>query len=268
MIPPDVCYNGCCQSNPCMNKATCIEKCQTFKDKFECQCPPNFMGKYCERNLTYSACLDIAKNSNQLPKSGVYEIVRSDNGIIFPVYCTFELNKAWTLIESFSLDNINKFQNLTFNTHGFSNIKPPFWENYRIGIWRIKYVHSKSTLFAATCDFPKRTGRSLIPDFLLGSLKDVDFITETSINGCRKYMKIDIRGRKCSNCTAYTVYGGAESYHFHIDMNDKSSSALCDLKPFEGGLHEYFGYYKSPNSEFLCTTTHESTTQWWLGQEY
>ncbi|XP_028512684.1 uncharacterized protein LOC114574399 [Exaiptasia diaphana] len=46
LMPPGVqCYNGCCRSQPCLNGGTCIEHCDSPKEKFTCSCNYKFHGK-------------------------------------------------------------------------------------------------------------------------------------------------------------------------------------------------------------------------------
>ena len=130
-------------------------------------------------------------------------------GNYFPLYCAFEPKIAWTLIESFSLANTNTFKNLPFHVHRpISNNRPSTWENYRMGSNRRAHFQIMSTLFAATCDFPKRVGGSMVNDSLKGRLDDFNVVQEKSLDGCKKYTSINIKGVDCSNCTAYTVSGG------------------------------------------------------------
>ncbi|KAK3707603.1 hypothetical protein QZH41_017866, partial [Actinostola sp. cb2023] len=267
MVQPGVCYNGCCRSQPCMNGGTCVEHCHTPKHKFTCTCPKLYWGKVCEKKLT--SCVDVlqAVAVGQTPQNGVYNVYRVINGKtdIFPLYCAFSSpNNAWTLIESFSRANKDKFKTKPFyKTNYYNNYSPTNWELYRIGLKGITYIRTTATLFRATCDFPNRVG-SLTPDFLLGNLSDVDITSPNELfdGGCKKYLHVNILGNKCVDCTAATyVYF---DQHIHIDV---SWNTKCDFRPAMQKSLDSFGYYDTYSNISKCTATQQSTTQWWLGAQ-
>ncbi|XP_020892493.1 uncharacterized protein LOC110231784 [Exaiptasia diaphana] len=265
--PPMVsqgCYNGCCRSQPCMNGGTCVEHCNSPKNKFTCICQKWHHGKICEK--TISSCMDVRSASSMIPKDGVYELKRFDNRAIIPVYCAFQDDprQAWTLIESFSR-NQSLFKGTPFYIGNTQNRNlPPSWDLFRLGLLRVQYFRRRSTLFRATCDFPNRM--SLTPDLLIGRLSDVDIINEKDIAGCRRYKFIDIRGHNCTNCTANTRHGTSFSWHFHLDITHQGDG--CDFHPpVTVQDADNFGFYDDIDGASKCTATPQSTTQWWLGEE-
>ena len=76
----------------------------------------------------------------------------------FQVYCDLdgEVDFVWTLVESFSLGNINHF-----NTKRFVNDYPVNeddvtinWQSYRLSLSRMQSIVDVSTHLRATCNFP------------------------------------------------------------------------------------------------------------------
>lgn len=261
MLQPGHCHNKCCQSQPCQNEGSCIEHCKSPKEKFTCLCPNGYYGKVCENE--FHSCKDILLFHKTLPKDGVYQLRNKQSNRLISVYCAFNApNQAWALIESFSLEN-NFFKSSPFfETFGINYDLPPSWENFRMIRGRMTYISSLSTLFRATCDFPKRSSSSLTPDLLIGELREVNLISE-HIDGCKRFMFIDIKGHQCRNCTAFTYQGGTVNAHFHIDVTHNR----CEYKPPILFNTDNFGYYGSIDKTFTCTLAANSTTQYWLGQE-
>jgi len=261
MVQPGVCYNGCCRSQPCMNGGTCVEHCHTPKKKFTCSCPKLYWGKVCEK-INISSCMDVMVAASTVPSNGVYRITRSENNTVVPVYCAFKSpNQAWTLIESFSLENNLIFQSKAFHQDFPRSDVTPNWVDYRMSLSNMKYIRDKATKFRATCDYPKRVG-SLAPDYLLGELSQLDIISdEVIIGACTTFLHINIRGNTCFKCTAPIYKLPIE--HIHIDPNTN-----CDFRPQDDVAGaDHFGFYMIVNPKSKCTATQQSTTQWWLGEQ-
>jgi len=195
-------------------------------------------------------------------------ITLPDNNTHFRVCCDFEgPNVAWTLIESFALSNNTKFSSPFLKWDADINylMEPDmdYWGAYRLAVNQMRYMRSKSGLFRATCNFPRRNG-TLTPDLLIGSLSDVDIFNTTGYISCKKFKFIDIRGYQCTNCTALTYHG--DQGHFHIDVTHTYPS--CDFQVKVSKLNsDSFGSYAVTDDVFKCTQTPTSTTQWWLGEE-
>ncbi|KXJ17614.1 uncharacterized protein LOC110233554 [Exaiptasia diaphana] len=263
MVQRGSCYNGCCRSQPCKNGGTCVEQCTSPKEKFACRCPLGFKGKICEKSP--SSCMDILIASTTTPKKDVYRIQRDDKRNYIQVYCAFEDNKAWTLIESFSREN-KEFKNKPFSIDYGRNLgNVPSWNGYRVRLDRMKYFHNKSTLFRATCNYPNR--ESLTRDLLIGRLSDVDiFNKEGQVNECKRYISIDIMGHTCKSCSALTAFGPINPRHIHLDV----TTQRCEFKISQPDINDStdcFGHYHTVDERFTCTAMNTSTTQWWLGEE-
>lgn len=72
------------------------------------------------------------------------------------------------------------------------------------------------------------------------------------------------QGNWMQNCTAFTVYG--EVFEFHID-SWATDPVSCDFNGQDGEVHseDNFGYYENTNPAFRCSSSPESTTQYWFG---
>jgi len=210
--------------------------------------------------------MDVMQSSPTIPQDGVYLINRTDiENNQFPVFCDFEApNRAWTLIETFSLENNADFKDKPFTIlYRVNQQKPTNWPSFRFGQSKMKYIRSNSSLFRATCDYPNRNG-SLVPDLLIGSLSNLDIVNEGDFGECRKFRLINIRGHQCTNCFAYVIHGKSPAFHLHLDVTWN----YCDfVPPFQTQNEDLFGFYSTTGNGFKCTETPQSTTQWWLGQE-
>ena len=265
MVQSGMCYNGCCRFQTCMNGGTCIELCGTPKEKFKCFCGPTYSGKMCKTQLPIYSCLDILKvaPTGTTPPNGIYEMIDHKNAFR-KVYCAFVGSKqAWTLIESFSRDNAF-LKNKAFHQKAGRNHNTPGWESYRLGLQLLRYIRTKATMFRATCDFPNRGG-VLTPDYLFGYLSDYDIINRGNVIGeCMKFAHMNVRGYDYFNVSA-KVWHHEDSYHLVIDCSRACPGfpGVPNSVPSE----DCFGYYGNYNNISKCTSTAQSTTQWWLGEE-
>ncbi|XP_031564285.1 uncharacterized protein LOC116299707 [Actinia tenebrosa] len=257
----DVCYNGCCRTQPCLNGGTSVEHCEKPKVKFSCKYPATYKGNICEKR-EFSSCIDVFNGTapGTIPANGTYIITRSDTKTTVPVYCAFESpNQAWTVIESFSLQNKDYFKNQGLHQDYPKNQESFSWNHYRLSLGNMKYFQSRSSLFRATCDYDKRS--SLTPDFLLGLLRVMDITSSEPFNNkCKKYLHININGDECFNCTTKSYKPANE--HFHIDPSGCQFNPTSDFP-----VADYFGFYLAIDPVFKCTATQQSTTQWWLGEQ-
>ena len=90
---------------------TCKEICDPTTVKFNCTCPADYTGRWCENNPR--SCKDLATNGAKI--SGMHFLYDSQNNL-FPVHCDFvsEAGYVWTLIQSFSLANNDQFKDYRF----------------------------------------------------------------------------------------------------------------------------------------------------------
>ena len=197
--------------------------------------------------------------------NGIYDIVREQN-ISFPVYCDFnsESGFAWTLIQSHSLQNKDVFKK-AFYLHDFPiNQDAPEWYSYRLSMSRMKSIRNVSTHWRATCNFP--SDGVDFRDYLRSSFSKNDLFAVPDADRCALYEVVDIRGNRCTQCTAYSPY--SNQYGYHIDSWYSRDPVGCDFdgRP-KGGIEneDNFGEYGSINPSFRCSSNTMSTTQYWIG---
>ncbi|XP_031567938.1 uncharacterized protein LOC116302717 [Actinia tenebrosa] len=261
------CRNGCCSFVTCLNGGTCIEQCDDVKRKFQCLCIPGiFTGRMCEKPMT---CAAHGKGL----VSGLYPITLP-SGNKMNVYCDFHSQPGfvWTLIESFAFANMLKYQAKSFTTDFPVNQTGTFnWTDYRLSRLVMLHIRSNSTLFRATCKY--ETDGLLTRDYIRGLLTNFDIIMHASGTICAHVQYINVRGINCSECTTHCYQG---PYHAFVDSGLGSIEG-CQWDGRQGSqrlwsnkLNRYmyddnFGFYSIHNQEHRCSSSHSSTTQWWLG---
>ncbi|XP_078375072.1 uncharacterized protein LOC144658519 [Oculina patagonica] len=262
------CTNGCCENNSCLNGGVCNEICEPTSTRYNCSCPVPFAGKHCEIQLKRS-CHDY--KAAGADKSGVYTI-EDDSNQTLQVFCDFDSEPgfAWNLIQSFSLANKNLFEGgVVFYDYSDSSVvsgDAPNWQAYLIPRYYLVWLRDQSTHWRATCRY--NTDGTVYRDYLRASFEDFDIIRVIpSVTGsCRKYELVNIRGNECTDCTAATWYRkGWVPLHIDTSFLDYG----CD---FDGTLsgdviddEDNFGFYRTVNPIFRCTSSSEATTQFWVG---
>jgi len=158
--------------------------------------------------------------------SGVYDLFDPKDISIYNTFCDFdsENNTIWTLVESFSLVNSNKFANKPFYMDNPDKTKTFSWNKFRLTLSRMNMTANRSTHFRATCNFS--TDGLIFNDYLRAKFADID-VMQLKYDGCKKYEYINIRGYDCQNCTAH--FAQKDPWHAHVDSYH-GSSKRCQLK--------------------------------------
>ena len=198
--------------------------------------------------------------------SGIY-LLYNPELVPFSAYCDFANSEsagaAWTLIESFSLDNKGA-HNISFYaaSSSINQKQPTNWATFRFAQRRAVRIAEYSTHWRATCNFEQRG--TVYQDYIRANLTENNILLNPRAeNGyCAKYEFVNIRGHHCVNCTALTYH---YNYHFHIDSFQ--SAGRCDFDGTSGAAdsEDNFGEYVVTNPLFSCTAGGNSTTQFWLG---
>ena len=204
--------------------------------------------------------------SNKKIINGIYNILDQNNKS-FPVYCDFgsERGSAWTLIQSHSLENNGVFNRKPFYLKDMPmNQDAPEWDSYRLSMSRMKSIQDVSTHWRATCNFP--TDGVDYRDYIRVSLERLDLLVKPNPSKfCLLAEFVNIRGDECVNCTVLIAYGtGPESdITLHMDSHFGPTEGCY----FDGGIpnEDNFGNYQTQNPAFRCTSSMNSTTQFWLG---
>ena len=259
------CINQCCNQIPCVHGGTCTESCEDAKNKFNCTCAVGYYGRFCQKRRATSCKEQLQKNKGS--KSGVYQLFDPTNMTVYEVFCDAVSEKGfiWTLIESFSLRNNHEFKHKAFYKEYPVNQEAFTWSKFRLSWSRMITTAKRSTHVRATCNF--NTEELKYRDYLRAKLNDID-VMRLKFDGCKKYEFISIRGYNCSNCTAQFVQ--TNNWHTHTDSFwgpkkgcQFTSQSTGAVKSRRG--EDNFGWYQTVNPVHRCTSSDDSTTQWWLG---
>ena len=183
----------------------------------------------------------------------------------YVAYCDLssEPGSAWTLVMSWNRANkdLPQFQRKSFLDDAPINHNTPNWYSYRQTLERMKNIRSRSSHWRATCSF---NSKRVIDyrDYMRGKFSDFDIMTFLGDGKCQPVEYVNIRGHAAGSGTTAQFWQMLNSYILHIN----SESTGCGFKPNIGAIpsEDNFGYYGSPNSNFRCTTSDDSTTQWWF----
>ena len=202
---------------------------------------------------------------NKVPINGVYNIWDQHN-VSFPVYCDFgsEPGAAWTLIQSHTFNNNGAFQSKPFYLYDMSiNQDAPDWSKYRLSMSRMKSIQDVSSHWRATCNFP--TDGVDYRDYIRVSLKRLDLLKVPGGEPfCLLCEFVNVRGNECINCTVLTGYKSTTALHTD-SWYGAGNGCEFDGKPGAIESEDNFGLYSSYNNAFRCTSSGDSTSQFWVG---
>ena len=187
---------------------------------------------------------------------------------LFDVFCDFDLNStnAWTLIQSYELQNKKTFGLKIFPINFAVNSTSPRWDAYRLSKFKMQSIQEDSSKFRVTCNYD--TDGVVYRDYLQVATDQIDILTYASGGSCILVEQIDIRGESCKNCTALIFQ------NLHHSLHSDSyflASWNCEFQPtgglYCGGLGEdNFGLYLCANPAHRCSSAQSSTTQTWFGR--
>ena len=203
-----------------------------------------------------------------MTSSGAYKLFDPSSNSLYPTFCDFtsEDGFVWTLVESFSLANKVEFAGESFYEDYPVNEQHFTWNKFRLSLSRMKLIANRSSHVRATCNF--HTDGLIFTDYLRAKLADID-IVRLKANECRRYEYINIRGYGCHNCTAGFVQ--QDIWHAHIDSYHGSRAGCQLTSPLASAIRDptgedNFGLYETVNPVHRCSSSNNSTTQWWLGE--
>jgi len=212
-----------------------------------------------------ASCADILARKTDAP-DGNYWIDPTGGSISdeFEVYCDMTTNGGgWTMIESFSRDN--KSSHVTYQSSlPFNEDIPDQLDHYRLSKTRMDNLNTVSTKWRATCNMNEDTSR----DYAISYTADTDIMTFNIQGSCRDMIDINVRGYGCQDCQAKWWGYNVGSVHTHLDssLNNQSCGAgSLDSDIGSVNSEDNFAYYGNYNTEFQCSATGDSTTNWWFG---
>ena len=185
---------------------------------------------------------------------------------LFDVFCDLNSTSAWTLIQSYELQNKKTFGQKIFPIDFVVNSTSPRWDAYRLSELRMQSIQEDSSKFRVTCNYD--TDGVVYRDYLQVATDQIDILTYTSGGSCILVEQIDLREESCRNCTVLICQNFHHSLH-----SDSYFSALsnCEFQP-TGSLHcrgygeDNFGFYGCANSAHMRSSAQSSTTQTWFGR--
>ena len=185
----------------------------------------------------------------------------------FPVFCDMESESGfvWTLIQSFSLANNALFRKKPFGADFPVNNEDSVvnWSLYRLSLKQMWSIANQSTHFRATCNFP--TEGLKYTDYARANLDGFDIFGSWEFT-CRIYEYINIRGNECSNCTAATRQLEGKAWSIN-SYRSRLYNCQFDGNPGAEGNENNFGWFRLVNTNHRCSSSPNSTTQYWFGVE-
>lgn len=149
-------YNSCCETNPCLNEGQCTPNCDEKGKRFICHCPHTFTGAVCQLRRPRN-CAEVWDQGWR--QSGRY-VVLDHNENNLTMYCDFDSEPEflWTLVESFSLENVGQFRYMPFFKTDYAAVNEvnPDWLEYKMSHAYAQHVRTASTHWRATCNYPAR----------------------------------------------------------------------------------------------------------------
>ena len=275
-------YNCCQQSGLrlCPENKVCKpsnSKEQLWK-RFTCECPEGYHGDNCDEPIT--SCAGYLDGHR---KSGMHKVMDSEMSV-YEVYCYFESDVAWTLVQSYSFENGSSHSEFKQFRKSLAKNQPVSendltWSGYRLSKPRMESIKNNSTFLQFTCDYEKYldTKKSDYVQIPLGNIKrwegsakvadvlEPNWYTTSSItigNGLGKIGKYDLSGCRIERLHQET------NVPLHVDIHRGRRPACRFYDQFCFSTDQYFGRYL--NSDCVkkvhrCVQSHNSTTQLWFG---
>ena len=218
-------------------------------------------------------------------ESGKYKVVDSQNSE-YDVYCHFDSDFAWTLVQSYSVANrsLEQFKKPLLNDMPVSENNPT-WSGYRLSKPRMRSIKDNSTFLMFTCDYEKIDFSPKTSDFLIIPFRSIERnservdILESSFS--TPYFGIakghgNIGGNDLSYCLIKLYQSGRTGsdryrlqvgfWHINIEPNPACKHNLYSAT---GSVWGFFGEYDHLSEEgkkfHQCARSDNSTSQLWFG---
>ncbi len=275
-------YNCCQQSDLCPKNKICkpFNSQENSWKRFTCECRDGYNGDNCDQPIT--SCQGYAQGSR---KSGKYKIVDSANNAVYKVYCHFDSDAAWTLVQSYSFANGSSNTKFKQFRKTLANNQPVGknalnWSGYRLSKPRMKSIKDNSTFIQFTCDYEKnlainKSDYVQIPlQIIKQDSKNVDVL---EFKGGTFYFGIyqgrgKIGGRDVSHCQIRFFQNNNRPIHVVFVNFQTTENPACQHDLFSrthDTRFEFFGDFDNISKEekefHRCATNDNSTTQLWFG---
>ncbi|XP_046863867.1 uncharacterized protein LOC124457719 [Xenia sp. Carnegie-2017] len=248
----------CCRtSSHCNNRGKCELSKPSSRRRASCNCDDGYVGDRCQTMAR--SCRSYRGQQN-----GQYKIFTPDEQLI-SVYCHFDGHRAWTLVQSFSLENSINYENKPYYKNFPRNVTSPSWKDYRLSLeTMIGIKEDKNDRWRITCNYTSINWN--VGDRLEATYKNIELLDEKKYDGeCVLVEYVNIRGASCSRCNISIFQN--ENYIFHADSTKTKCGRTWNGTPCDGLNEDNFGHYKCRNNRHDCTSSNNATTQLWFGNE-
>ena len=247
-------------SQPCLNNGICIPL-PSNNTRFTCQCVDGYTGHRCTEKA--KSCRAFHSGNHQASRFKIFD----NNDTIYTVYCSFDANMTWTLVQSYKYSHKDE-NKIPIYQNDPKHENSPSWDNYRLSLTRMNSIREDSNpKWRFTCNFD--TDGPVYTDYVRGNHEDIPILPVNSkYDGCKTVEFINIRGTQCNNCTVLIAH--TDKSPLHIDpyfTKERCSNNFTGSESCGRSGEDNFGYYDCRNQQHRCSSTEESTTQLWFGGE-
>ena len=232
--------------------------------RFDCTCIDGYTGLRCTKKPKPpekpKSCRAFLNGNQQAGKFQIFD--NNDNP--YTVYCSFDDQMAWTLVQSFKYSKRGGYMTPIYQNDPKSQ-NSPSRGNYRLSWSRMNDIHKDSnSKWRLTCNFDK--DGLVQTDYVRATHSDVPLLHSATSqhNGCKFVEYIDIRNKNsCTNCAVFIKHG--DSTPIHINSLYSKTKCSTDFPGSKPCGEQNFGLYNCVNNKHRCSATEESTTQLWFG---
>ena len=267
-------YNCCQQSGLCSDNKICkpSNSTQSPWKRFTCECPDGYYGNNCEQPMT--SCQDYG---NGFLKSGLYKVVNLDMSV-YEVYCHFDSDTAWTLVQSHNVANGSidyRHQKPLFDNYPVSE-NSVNWSGYRLRRSRMKSIQKNSTFLLFTCDYEKFNHDINESDYLqilLANIKVLGGVVGSDVLDFRIHTSYLTVGKGHGKIGKYALHDCPIRLHqsagviLHVHIDTSASSCEVDESSCSGNWRYFCSFLPDDCIAKLhrCRRHKNSTTQIWFG---
>ena len=271
-------FNCCQQSGICPKNKICVPLNfpeQPWK-RFACKCPDGYHGDSCAQPIR--SCESYANGSRI---SGMYNVT-AYNGTVYEVYCHFDSDASWTLVQSYSFANASsyesKFRKPLYESHPVSK-NSLTWSGYRLSKPRMKSIQHNSAFLQFTCEYEK-TRDVTKSDYVQIPFEDIkEHSTVVDIleyNVTTGYLTVregrgQIGNNDVSHCKIWLHQSSLYSLGIGFTRNYQTTSCkTSDLSQLSCPSTSTYYLFRSNSRPCIrevhrCLQHRNSTTQLWFG---
>jgi hypothetical protein len=195
---------------------------------------------------------------------------------VYEVYCHFESEVAWTLVESYSFANrsLDQFKESLSEDRPISE-NALTWSGYRLSKARMESIKNSSNFLQFTCDYEKHIdlNQSDFVQLELQNLKTTvggNIVDVLELSGHTSYVVVgNGRGKigeyDLSSCQI-DLYQYAQSQLYVCTISECTFSVLsCTDNNFYNFFGNYYSHSACVKKVHRCVQNANSTTQLWFG---